>query len=151
MATIRQRSLLFLSLTLISGGFAHATWEEIEQFEDGMRVYVLRESLQRDGEISYLDHLVRWPEPQTGDDHAPYRSTRVHTAYHCEQKLERYVSSRSFAGVMGDGSVVLEDTEEAQVWFRVSDSAMEGKLWRLACAPAALHQSPQTPPGGGKP
>ena len=149
MATICQRLLLFLFL--LSGGFAHAAWEEIEQFEDGMRVYVLRESLRRDGDISYLDHLVRWPEPQTGDDHAPYRSTRVTTAYHCEQKLERYVASRSFAGVMGDGSVVLQDTEEAQVWFRVSDNSMEGKLWRLACVPAPQNPSPQPTPGGAKP
>ena len=54
MATICQRLLLFLFL--LSGGFAHAAWEEIEQFEDGMRVYVLRESLRRDGDISYHEN-----------------------------------------------------------------------------------------------
>lgn len=133
------KPLTVLLLVLLCPLSAMAVWEEIDQFEDGMRIYVQRESLRREGEVSYLDHLVRWPEPQTGEGHAPYRSTRVHVAYHCREKLERYLSSRAYAGLAGDGTVIMEDAEEAQLWYRVSDDSMEGRLWRIACAggPAA--------------
>lgn len=112
---------------------AWAGWEEIERFDDGLRIYVDRHALRRDGEVGYAAHLVRWSEPQTGDDHPPYRSTVVRSAYHCEQKLERYLGSVSYAGAFGDGAKVLEDSDEAVLWYRVSDDSMEGKLWRLVC------------------
>ena len=138
------RPVLFAVCAVCLAGPALAAWEEIERFEDGMRVYVRRDSLQLDGEVGVLEHLVRWPEPQTGEDHPPYRSTVVRAAYHCTQKLERYLGSRAVAGVLGDGDVILEDREEAQVWYRVSDDAMEGKLWRIACpGPVAKPVSPQ--------
>ena len=114
-------------------GPAQAAWEEVVRFEDGLRIYVDRGSLKREGEIGYGEHLVRWVEPQTGDDHLPYRSTVVRSAYHCEQKLERYLGSASFSGPLGDGARVLEDKDASELWYRVSDDSMEGKLWRIAC------------------
>ena len=98
----RLRPLLFAVCAVSAAVPAFAAWEEIERFDDGMRVYVRRDSLQREGDIGVLEHLVRWPEPQTGDDHPPYRSTVVRAAYHCAEKLERYLGSRSHAGVLGD-------------------------------------------------
>ena len=139
---IHLRSFLLL-IAFAWGASAHAAWEEIERFEDGMRVYVDRQSLERAGEVSYLRHLVRWAEPQSGDDHPPYRSTIVRAAYHCTQKLERYLGSLSFAGTFGDGSVLLEDRDEAELWYRVSDESMEGKLWRIVCP--GFPRAPESP------
>ena len=144
----RLRPLLFAVCAVSAAAPAFAAWEEIERFDDGMRVYVRRDSLQREGDIGVLEHLVRWPEAQTGDDHPPYRSTVVRAAYHCAEKLERYLGSRSHAGVLGDGDIVLKDSDEVAVWYRVSDDSMEGKLWRIACREPG---APPASPAAGKP
>ena len=72
----------------------------------------------------------------------------VRAAYHCAEKLERYLGSRSLAGVLGDGDIVLKDSDEVAVWYRVSDDSMEGKLWRIACREPG---APPASPDAGKP
>ena len=55
----RLRPLLFAVCAVSAAAPAFAAWEEIERFDDGMRVYVRRDSLQREGDIGVLEHLVR--------------------------------------------------------------------------------------------
>ena len=124
---------LLLALSLASGT-AFAEWIEIQKFDDGMRVFVDRSSARRSGEQAQVTHLVRWSEPQLEPDSPPYRSTVVKTAYDCVAKRERYLASTSYAGAMGDGAKVIEDDDEAEAWYSISESSMEDKLWKIACA-----------------
>ena len=124
---------LLLALSLASGT-AFAEWIEIQKFDDGMRVFVDRSSARRSGEQAQVTHLVRWSEPQLEPDSPPYRSTVVKTAYDCVAKRERYLASTSYAGTMGDGAKVIEDDDEAEAWYSISESSMEDKLWKIACA-----------------
>lgn len=113
---------------------ARAEWQEIEKFEDGMRVYVDRATARRDGETAQVVHLVRWAEPQEENGQAAYRSTVVRTVYDCRNKRERYLSSLSFSGPMGDGIKVAADGQEVEHWYSISDASMEEKLWKVACS-----------------
>lgn len=111
----------------------YADWLEVEQFEDGMRVYADPSSVSHAGSNAELTHLVRWAEPQADEGAAPYRSTVVRTAYDCADKLERYLASNSFAGPMGDGASVRYDDNAAETWYNISEASMESKLWAIAC------------------
>ena len=53
--------------------------------------------------------------------------------YDCAGKREKYLSSLSFAGAMGDGIKVAADGHEAERWEPVSGGSMEEKLWKIAC------------------
>ena len=130
---MKKRILLVLALSL-AGGAAHAEWTELQKFDDGMRVYVDKASARRNGELAQVTLLVRWGEPQVDPDTPPYRSTIVRTAYDCVAKRERYLGSKSYAGTMGDGAKVVEDDDEAEAWYSISESSMEDKLWKVACA-----------------
>ena len=128
-----MRKILFLALSL-AGGAALAEWTEVQQFDDGMRVFVDKASARRNGELAQVTHLVRWGEPQVDPDTPPYRSTIVRTAYDCVAKRERYLGSKSYAGTMGDGAKVIEDDDEAQAWYSISEASLEDKLWKVACS-----------------
>jgi len=131
------RPLGFGLLLFALAGRSFAGWVEIEQFEDGMRVYADPASATRstvDGEnTARLTHLVRWAQPQEDEGAPAYRSTVVHAAYDCGDKLERYLSSTAYTGPMGDGASVLQDNTAAESWYTISSASMEEKLWRLAC------------------
>jgi hypothetical protein len=118
---------------LVMAGTARAEWKEIAQFEDGMRVYVDPATARRDGATAQVQHLVRWAEPQEEAGQAPYRSTVVRTVYDCANKHERYVSSVSFSGTMGNGIKVAADGQEVDHWYSISDGSMEDTLWQVAC------------------
>ena len=126
------RFALTLALVLLNGA-ALAEWVEIEKFEDGIRVFVERSSVRRSGDKAQLEHLVRWSEPQRDEGLPPYLSTTVRTAYDCIGKREKYLSSTSYAGAMGNGAEVVADDNEAQGWYSISESSMEDKLWQIAC------------------
>jgi len=128
----RKRFALALALALLNGA-ALAEWVEIEKFEDGIRVFVERSSLRRSGDTAQLEHLVRWSEPQRDEGLPPYLSTTVRTVYDCIVKREKYLSSTSYAGAMGNGAEVVADDNEAQGWYSISESSMEDKLWKIAC------------------
>ncbi len=130
---MKKQILLTLALSLATGA-ALAEWTELQKFDDGMRVFVDIASARRNGELAQVTHLVRWGEPQVDPDTPPYRSTIVRTAYDCAVKRERYLGSKSYAGTMGDGAKVIEDDDEAQAWYSISEASMEDKLWRIACA-----------------
>ena len=127
-----KRFALTLALALLNGA-ALAEWVEIEKFEDGIRVFVDRTSLRRSGDMAQLEHLVRWSEPQRDEGLPAYLSTIVRTAYNCTSKREKYLSSTSYAGAMGNGAKVVADDNEAQGWYSISESSMEDKLWKIAC------------------
>ena len=126
--------LSLLPALSLASGTAFAEWIEIQKFDDGMRVFVDRSSARRSGEQAQVTHLVRWSEPQLEPDSPPYRSTVVKTAYDCVAKRERYLASTSYAGTMGDGAKVIEDDDEAEAWYSISEASMEDKLWKIACA-----------------
>ena len=130
---MKRQILLVLALSLASGATL-AEWTELQRFDDGMRVFVDRASARRNGERAQVTHLVRWGEPQVDPDTPPYRSTIVRTAYDCVAKREHYLGSTSYAGTMGDGAKVVEDDDEAEAWYSISESSMEDKLWKIACA-----------------
>jgi hypothetical protein len=125
--------LPILALAVLSGT-ALAEWVEIEKFDDGMRVFVDRKTARRSGETAQVTHLVRWGEAQRDDDGPPYLSTVVQTIYDCVGKRERYLASTSYAGAMGNGATVIADEDEAENWYSISESSMEDKLWKIACA-----------------
>ena len=128
-----MRKILILALSLVSGT-ALAEWTELQKFDDGMRVFVDPASARRSGDHAQVIHLVRWSEPQLDPDSPPYRSTIVRTTYDCVAKREKYLGSTSYAGTMGDGAKVAEDDDEAEAWYSISESSMEDKLWKIACA-----------------
>ena len=129
---LTKRIVLALSLAVLSSG-ALAEWVEIQKFEDGMRVFVDHATASRSGDTAQVMHLVRWGEPQQDDENHPYRSTIVLTAYDCASKHEKYLSSASYAGPMGNATKVIEDENEAEIWYSISESSMEDKLWTIAC------------------
>ena len=118
---------------LLASPWACAEWQEIARFDDGMRVYVDRATVRRDGDTAQVQHLVRWAEPQEEEGQAPYRSTVVRTVYDCVNKRERYLSSLSFSGPMVSGIKVAADGQEVDRWYTISDASMEETLWRIAC------------------
>ena len=115
-----------------------ADWQEVYKFEDGMRIFVDKATVTRNGDIAEVVHLVRWAEPQQVDDNQAFRSTAVRTAYDCAGKHERYLSSISYADPMGEGEMILEDVQAAESWFSISEASMEDKLWAVACAAKEL-------------
>lgn len=119
--------------TALMSHSASAVWEEIEKFEDGMLVYVDSTSAHRSGDIAFIEHLVRWGEPQVEPGFSPYLSTIVRTSYDCIGKREKYLSSISYGGPMGNGVKVTFDDNAAEVWYSISDASMEEKLWKVAC------------------
>ena len=129
----RKQLGLAVALLLLSAPVL-AEWQEIERFEDGMRVFVDPQTARRDGDLAEVRHLVRWGEPQVGEGHPPYLSTVVLTRYDCVAKLERYQGSTSYAGTQGNGAEVLSDEREAESWYTISDASMEETLWKIACA-----------------
>ena len=128
-----KRLAALAACALLSHG-TQAEWQEVYKFEDGMRIFVDQATARRSSDIAEMAHLVRWPEPQLADDNHIFRSTVVRASYDCAGKHERYLSSTSYSEAMGEGAKVLEDENEAQVWYSISDSSMEDKLWTLACA-----------------
>ncbi len=128
----KMRQIIALALSVCCAG-ASAEWTEIDRFDDGTRIYVDRNTLQRKGDIGQIHSLVRWGEPQEDPDQPPYLSTVVRTAYDCTTKHEKYLASTSYAGPMGDGKRVVADEDEAPNWASISAGSMEEKLWKLAC------------------
>ena len=127
-----KRFALTLALALLNGA-ALAEWVEIERFEDGIRVFVERSTVRRSGDTAQLEHLVRWSEPQRDEGLPAYLSTIVRTAYDCIGKREKYLSSTSYAGSMGNGAEVVADDNEVQGWYSISESSMEDTHWKIAC------------------
>lgn len=125
-------SALAIFLLVLSEA-ACAEWQQIEVFEDGMRVFVDKGSVRRDGDTAQVVHLVRWAEPQEEAGQPAYRSTLVRTAYDCVGKREKYLSSVSYAGAMGNGVKVAADGREAEAWYSISEGSMEESLWKIAC------------------
>jgi hypothetical protein len=128
-----KKFALILVLAALSGT-ALAEWIEIARFDDGMRVFVDRASAQRSGDTAQVTHLVRWGEPQLEPGSPPYLSTVVQTVYDCAGKRERYLASTSYTGAMGNGAKVIEDDDAVDGWYSISESSMEDKLWKVACA-----------------
>lgn len=128
-----KRLAALAACALLSHG-TQAEWQEVYKFEDGMRIFVDQATARRSSDIAEMAHLVRWPEPQLADDNHIFRSTVVRASYDCAGKHERYLSSTSYSEAMGEGDKVLEDENEAQVWYSISDSSMEDKLWTVACS-----------------
>lgn len=126
------RRHLALALAIVCGA-AHAAWTEISRFDDGMRIYVDRSSVRRDGDTAEVMHLVRWAEAQQDEGLPAYHSTVVRTLYDCKGKRERYLESTSFAGPMGDGAAVVADENAVEGWYSISEASMEDKLWSIAC------------------
>jgi len=124
---------LMLALALLSGT-AFAEWIEVQAFDDGMRVFADPASARRSGQTAKVTHLVRWSEPQLEPGSPPYRSTVVQTRYDCVAKREKYLASTSYSGPMGDGATIIEDDDEADSWYSISEASMEDKLWKMACA-----------------
>lgn len=126
---------LFSLLLFAFAGAAHADWIEITLYDDGTRVFAEPASVGKgaDADTAELTHLVRWAAPQQDDGLPAYRSTVVRSAYHCGEKLERYLSSKSYAGSMGDGPRVQIDETAAERWTTISAASMEEKLWAIAC------------------
>lgn len=131
---MKKNTRLMAALTLaMLSAFAHAEWQEIERFEDNTRIYVDPKTVQREGTIAQILHLVRWGEPQVDAGLPPYLSTVVRTAYDCAGKKERYLASTSYAGNLGNGATVVADEDEAEGWSSISEDSMEEKIWRVAC------------------
>lgn len=128
----KRRLALTLALAAISSAVL-AEWIEIEQFDDGMRVYVDKATVRRNGNTAEVSHLVRWGEAQQETGRPPYLSTVVRAAYNCVEKGERYLASISYTGAMGNGDRVISDENEALGWYSISASSMEDKLWTIAC------------------
>ena len=128
-----KRLAALAACALLSHG-TQAEWQEVYKFEDGMRIFVDQATARRSSDIAEMAHLVRWPEAQLADDNHIFRSTVVRASYDCAGKHERYLSSTSYSEAMGEGDKVLEDENEAQVWYSISDSSMEDKLWTVACS-----------------
>ncbi|MEI7611671.1 MAG: surface-adhesin E family protein [Betaproteobacteria bacterium] len=127
-----NRITLAVSLCLFST-CTLAEWVEIEKFEDGMRVYVDQGSARRSGDLARVEHLVRWAEPQLEPGQPAYLSTKVKTDYDCAEKREKYASSISYSGAMGNGARIAIDDNAAENWSSISPSTMEEKLWLVAC------------------
>lgn len=132
MKTTKQ-FVLILALAVLSCA-ARAEWVEIHKFDDGLRVFVDKASARRSGDTARVTHLVRWGEPQLEPDSPPYLSTVVQTEYDCVGKREKYLASTSYTGTMGNGAKVIEDDDEVDGWYSISESSMEDKLWKIACA-----------------
>lgn len=115
---------------------AFAAWDEVDRFDDGIRIYADPGSIRRDGDEARLRHLVRWAEPQADPGVPPYRSTVVDSVYDCVAKRQRFLSSASYAGALGDGPRVDVDQREDEAWDIVSAGSLEEKLWTLACRAA---------------
>ncbi len=128
-----KRFALTLALGLLSGPVP-AEWVEIQKFEDGMRVFVDKATARRSGDMAQVLHLVRWSEPQLEEGFPPYLSTIVRTTYDCLGKRERYQASTSYTGPMGNGATVIADEDAVDGWYSISESSMEDKLWKIACA-----------------
>ena len=127
-----KRIALTLSLAALCGA-AQAEWVEIQKFEDGMRVFVDKATVRRNGDTAQILHLVRWGEPQEEKGIYPYQSTIVRTSYDCIGKHEKYLGSTSYAEPMGSGAKVAYDEDEAESWYLISEGSMEEKLWKIAC------------------
>lgn len=131
---MKKSKWIFTILALpLASPWACAEWQEIAKFDDGMRVYVDRATVRRAGDTAEVQHLVRWAEPQEEEGQAAYRSTVVRTVYDCVNKRERYLSSLSFSGPMGNGIKVAADGQEVDRWYTISEASMEEKLWKVAC------------------
>jgi hypothetical protein len=130
-----KKNYVLALLLAFSSSAAVAAWTEIEKFDDDMRVFVDPASVRRSGDTARLEHLVRWPVPQLEPAQPPYLSTKVLTDYDCSGKRERYLSSISYAGAMGNGARVAIDDNAAEGWDPVSADSMEEKLWQMACLP----------------
>ena len=126
---------LFAALVLAAlSSNAFGAWQEIEKFEDGMRIFVDQSTAHRTGDLAEVHHLVRWSEPQKEEELPPYLSTVVRVSYNCVSRLEKYAGSTSYAGPMGNGAeVTSDDDEDSARWYTISESSMEDKLWRIAC------------------
>jgi len=128
----KKRFALILVLTVLTSN-ALAEWVEIEKFEDGMRVFVDKATARRNGDTAQVLHLVRWAEPQVEPGYPNYLSTIVRTSYDCIGKREKYLASTSYAGPMGNGAKVIADEDEVEIWYSISESSLEDKLWKIAC------------------
>ena len=137
MAAMKIIKLLATTLALlVLTSHASAEWVEVEQFDDGIRIYADPASVKHGASAdrtARLTHLVRWAEPQVDEGTPAYRSTVVLNDYDCNDKLERYLSSASYAGERGDGAKILADDVAAETWYTISASSMEEKLWKIAC------------------
>lgn len=131
MKTLKQ--MLLALLLGVNSTMALAEWVEIERFEDGMRVFVDPATARRSGAAAQVLHLVRWGEPQVEPGHPPYRSTIVRAAYDCAGKGEKYLTSTSYAGTMGNGAQVVADDNAVEEWYSISEASLEEKLWKIAC------------------
>jgi len=128
----KKRFALILVLAVLTSN-ALAEWVEIEKFEDGMRVFVDKATARRNRDTAQVLHLVRWAEPQVEPGYPNYLSTIVRTSYDCIGKREKYLASTSYAGPMGNGAKVIADEDEVEIWYSISESSLEDKLWKIAC------------------
>jgi hypothetical protein len=124
----------FIMLLMLSSGPAFAEWVEVGGSEGkrGYTVYVDPDTVRRNGNLVKMWILYDFKNIQTIAG-ASILSSKAQTQYDCAGERSRELAFTWFSGNMGNGGVVLSDSDE-QKWEPVYPDSIGQTLWKVACA-----------------
>ena len=127
--------LLFTSLTLVYEP-AQAEWVALDdryQSHPLQTVYIDRDTLRREGNITSLSALVDWKAMQGGRSPTRFYSTKMTKQFNCTEKLIRTLMATDFYEHMGTGEVIGGGHLGEGHWVTIEPGTIDQGLWEAAC------------------
>jgi hypothetical protein len=123
---------LLITLLVLSIGPVYAKWVSFEKSdEEGMTVYVDKDTIRRKGDLVKMWHLFNFNTVQT-EVGLSFLSITVQTEWDCAEKRHRPLAFIRYSGQMGSGKMV--NTESlANIWEPVAPDTLGQRMFKVAC------------------
>ena len=126
-----MKRLLLITFLLLSSGPAYAEWVSVAEADDGMTVYVDRDTIRRKGNLVEMWLLYDYKTVRAGEQHHIV-SVKMQSEYDCPEERFRTRAILEYSGNMGRGKVVFTDSNKG-TWKPVAPGSPAQALLKVAC------------------
>ena len=127
-----KRLLMGMMLLSVSGA-ASAEWTQSGE-SDNYILYVDRATIRRNGNFVKMWSLQNFKTVQkSAAGGESYLSVKEQSEYDCKEEKWRLLAFTWFDGKMGNGKVVVSDSDFRDKWSPVGPESIGEILWKIAC------------------
>jgi hypothetical protein len=123
----------FITLLVLSSGPAYAEWVPVAKGENGLTVYVGPDTIRRKGDLVKMwllyDYNSKTTQTQERDSIV---SAMMQSEYDCLEERFRTHAMLKFSGNMGQGKLVLSNTDVGN-WAPILPGSIVQLEWKRAC------------------
>ena len=122
--------LLLGLMLLLPATAARAEWTDVGE-SDRFITYVDSATIRRNGNFVKMWDLMDYKTMQTVAD-VSFLSSKTQQEYDCKEERSRLLAFSWFSGQMGNGNVVLSDSEPDK-WKPIQPESFGEIKWKIAC------------------